>query len=443
MRLQSPPVLQRLGLPDTTGHLPLLAALAVDALGSGVFLPFSVLYFTATTSLSLAQVGLALSVAAGLALPLGPWLGGLVDRFGAGPVLLAANLLQALGAASYLVTESFDELIGAAGAVALGSQAFWAAYPPLVGQVSKAGEREHWYGLVGALRNAGFGLGGLVSGLALPHGGTAGYRGVAAVNAGSFLLAALLLLLNGPAVRRPAVAGGTGGRKSAAGWRAVLTDRPYLALTVLNTAFATNSFALTLVLPVYAVARLGLPAWLPGAGLTLNCMLIALAQAPVVRALRGRSRVRALQVSSALSAVSALIMLLAVAVPRGTGVAVVLLAVTVFTLGELVESPVLAALVTEAAPEALRGRYLALNQLSWNVSNSVAPALLTGLLAAGLFPVWLALAALGAAAGHGITALAPRLPAARGRVGVPLAVDDSASSSLIAENASGAVGGDL
>lgn len=408
-------MLRRLGLPDTTGHVPLLAALAVDALGSGVFLPFSVLYFTATTPLSLAQVGLALSVAAGLALPVGPLLGTLVDRWGAWRVLLAANLLQASGVAGYLVTGTSGELLAAAGVVALGNQAFWAAYSPLVTQVSEPGERERWYGLVGALRNAGFGLGGLLSGFALTVGGTAGYRGVAAVNAGSFLLAALLLLLNRPPDVRRTCAAGPGG---AEGWHAVLSDRPYLVLTLVNTAFATNSFALTLVLPVYAVARLGLPAWVPGVGLSLNCLLIALAQGPVVRALTGRSRVRALQASSALSGACALVMLLAAAVPPGTGVAVVLLAVTVFTLGELVESPVLAALASEAAPDALRGRYLALHQLSWNVSNTVAPALLTGLLALGAVPVWLALGALAAVAGGGITAVAARVPAARQRIGV-------------------------
>ena len=83
------------------------------------------------------------------------------------PVLLAANLLQAVGVAGYLVTGTFGELLVAAGVVALGNQAFWAAYSPLVTQVSEPGDRERWYGLVGALRNAGFGLGGLLSGLAL------------------------------------------------------------------------------------------------------------------------------------------------------------------------------------------------------------------------------------------------------------------------------------
>ena len=77
----------------------------------------------------------------------------------------------------------------------------------------------------------------------------------------------------------------------------------------------------------------------------------------------------------------------------------------------------LAAVASEAAPPALRGRYLALHQLSWNVSGTAAPALLTGLLAAGVVPVWLALGALAAAAAGGITAVAARLPAARELIG--------------------------
>lgn len=425
---------KRLGLPDVTGHVPLLVALAVDALGSGVFLPFSILFFTVTTPLSLAQVGLGLSVAAGIALPAGPFLGTLVDRVGARQVLILANLLRALGMASYLFVDALGGLIAAAIAVALGGQAFWASYSPLVMQVSEPGERERWYGLLGALRNAGFGLGGLLSGVALAAGGTAGYRTVAAVNAASFVLAAFLLLLVRSHEPPGSITGDSQqGTLGSAGWRTVLSDRPYLALTGVNVAFATNSFALTVVLPVYAATRLSLPHWLPGVGLTLNCLLIALAQGPVVQALTGRARVRALQASSALSAGFAVIMLLAAAVPPSVAVVVVLVAVVVFTLGELIESPVLAALASEAAPDALRGRYLALHQVSWNISDTAAPGLLAALLTAGTWPVWAALTGLALAGALGITAVSTRLPAARHRIGLapePASASTGPSASL-------------
>ncbi|WP_327587868.1 hypothetical protein OHA25_13375 [Nonomuraea sp. NBC_00507] len=61
------------------------------------------LYFLATTPLTLVQVGAALTTAGLLALPAGPLVGGLVDRYGAKPVLQVANLAQALGFAGYLV----------------------------------------------------------------------------------------------------------------------------------------------------------------------------------------------------------------------------------------------------------------------------------------------------------------------------------------------------
>jgi hypothetical protein len=55
---------QRLGLPDTTGQRTFLVAMLVDTLGSGAFVPFTLLYFRITTDLSLTAIGLGLTVAA-------------------------------------------------------------------------------------------------------------------------------------------------------------------------------------------------------------------------------------------------------------------------------------------------------------------------------------------------------------------------------------------
>ncbi|MEJ7706937.1 MAG: hypothetical protein WKF82_06400 [Nocardioidaceae bacterium] len=60
-------------------------------------MPISILYFLASTSLSLVDIGLALSIASGLQLPFAPMLGGLVDKIGARRILLAANVVQAVG----------------------------------------------------------------------------------------------------------------------------------------------------------------------------------------------------------------------------------------------------------------------------------------------------------------------------------------------------------
>lgn len=78
-------------VPPVGRHGRFVSAVAVDAIGSGVFMPISVLYFLASASLSLVQIGLALSKASGLRLPFSPLLGGLVDRIGAKQILLVAT----------------------------------------------------------------------------------------------------------------------------------------------------------------------------------------------------------------------------------------------------------------------------------------------------------------------------------------------------------------
>jgi len=56
-------VLERLGFPDIGSHRRFVSALAIDALGSGIWMPLSMLYFLHQTSLSLVQLGLAMTIA--------------------------------------------------------------------------------------------------------------------------------------------------------------------------------------------------------------------------------------------------------------------------------------------------------------------------------------------------------------------------------------------
>lgn len=386
--------------------------MTIDALGTGLFLPVSLLYFTTTTTLSTPQVGLGLSIAALVRLPLGPALGALVDRLGPGRVLLLSNVLQAIGFATYLLVDSLLVLVVTTLVVQAGNTGFWSSYPSLVTEVSAPGERERWFGFLGALRNTGFGLGGLLGAVAVSTGGVRGYHAIVVVNALTFAAAAVLLLRDPAARRRTQTP-----ERVLAPWRTVLSDRPYLFLALTNVAAATGSFALTIVFPLWAVASLGLPGWVPGVGFALNCLLIAVLQGRVVLALGRVTRARALQLAALTSIVSSVVLFAAAPFPPSVGIVLVLLGVAVFTAGELMESPVMATLSAEAAPEHLRGRYLAAYQTSWNISSFVAPVLLTSLLAVGGLAVWGVLALLAALTAMGITLVTPHLPAARVRVG--------------------------
>lgn len=388
----------RLGFPSVGRHRRFVAAIAIDAVGSGVFMPVSMLFFLVTTDLTLVQVGAAISIASALALPAGPLLGGMVDRYGAKRVLLAGNALQMVGFLAYLGTDSFVGVTLWTVVVAIGRTAFWGSYGNIVAAISQPGEREKWFGFLGALRNVGFALGGLLSGVAITIGTDTAYLAVVLANAVSYGVAFLLLLAVPPTPS-------AGHRSPEGGWGTVLRDRPYRLLWVTQLAYSTAMMVLNFALPIYAVTVLGLPGWVTGAVFTINTVMVGFGQGLVVRGLTGHRRWRVLVLTNLVFAASFVVMLGASALSVGLATVVLLVGSVVYTFGELLGGPVLGALSAEAAPEALRGRYLSLIQLAWNLASTVAPLAFAWLLEGGGGALWLAVTALAL----GGAALASRL----------------------------------
>src|SRR4029078_9649412 len=116
------------------------------AVGTGVFIPVSMLYFVATTSLSLVQVGAALTTAPLLALPAGPLAVALVERYGARPVLRVANLVQAVGFLGYLFAGGVWGVTLCAWLNSAGRAVFLGGYGVTVAGLAEAGPRARWVG---------------------------------------------------------------------------------------------------------------------------------------------------------------------------------------------------------------------------------------------------------------------------------------------------------
>ena len=402
-------MLTRLGFPAVGDHRRFVTAIGVDALGSGVFMPLSMLYFLTVTPLSLLEVGTAISVAAFSSLPAGPLIGALVDRLGAKRVLLAGNVLQGVGFAAYLVADSFASVLLWTVVVTLGRTAFWGSYGNIVAAISRPGERETWFGFLGALRNVGFAVGGLASGAALAVGTESAFHAVVAVNATTYALA-LLLLLSVPDAH-PA-----GGRSLPGTWATVLADRPYRLLVVAQAGYSLPMMILNFALPVYVVEVAHLPGWSVGVVFTINCIIVGLGQGLVVRAMTGRVRFRVLLLTQALFVASYAVFLAAGALPVAVAVAVMVLGGMVYTLAELTGGPVLAALAAEAAPDHLRGRYLSLIQVAWNVSGTAAPVTFAWLLDRGAAPLWLVMTGVAAVSALVVVRLGARMPRAAASV---------------------------
>jgi MFS family permease len=391
------------------GRGPLLAAMVTDSVGTGMFLPFTVLYFVHTAGLTAPAVGVSLTVAGLVVLPAPLAVAPGIDRFPARIVVAAGNLISCAAFTGYLVVRGPLMVTVAAVAAGVGQATFWTATRALIAEVAPGGERRAWFGLQTAIRSAGYGLGGLAGAAVVSVHSPAAFKALAALDALSYLAAALLLISwrQPPPAAKPAKPPAPGSVRS---YWSTLTDRSLAGVSVLNTAFVLCGQVLTVVLSVYVVGTLHLAAWIVGMLFTINTVLVAAGQAPVTLVTRRIPHRRMLRGAAATWAAAFGLLWAAVILPRGARVGVLVAAITIFTLAEILQGPVINALVVGLAPAGNPGRHLSIFQLSWSAGQTIAPAVLLGLLSAGPRWLWATTIGLCLIIFLGIDHLTPRRP---------------------------------
>ena len=353
------------------GRVALLAALGIDMAGTGLFAPISLLYFQAVTDLSLPTIGLLISVANFASLPVPVVVGHLVDRYGPRGIVIAAQVLQGIGFAAYVGAHGPISVLVPSLIVAVGQRMFWCSVFTLVTEVAPPGRsgQDRTFARFSMVQSAGLGAGSLIAGLTLA-GGPHVYRLVVLINAASYLVSAATLGTV-PALR-PVKAESTPG-----GYRDLLRDRPYLGFIAINAVFNLVAVMVGTAVPVYVVEGLPAPPWLAGPLLTFNTVLLATGQTLAVRLVRHLRRTRALALAGSFMVVWLLAMALAVKIPGALLIAYLPLSMAFFAAGELIMAPVANALASAAAPDHLRGRYLAVMQYGFTAAMIIAPTFFT------------------------------------------------------------------
>lgn len=376
--------LDHLGLPhlDRPGSGTLVLATWIDAVGSGLFFTFYLLYLNKIAGFSLGTAGLVLSITAGVALAFNPIAGSLVDRTGAKPMMLFSQILCAIGYTGLLFVDgSVPRLAIFALIASLGDRIFWVGFPSLVAQISADHERDKWFAFLGMTREAGFGVGGLAAAAIVWLLGDTGYRVLIGVNGLSFALAAFLIATRVPPPAPVHHEGDHGG------WKAVFQDRPVIRMALANVMAACAIMTGFLAWPVYVVDHLHLGEWLPGIMFALATLILATCQALALRFVSGWRRTRVYVFAAALWVVGAIFFALAQVVPPKALLLYVLFCVAVNTIGDVFQANQTNGFPSALAPPALRGRYLALFSFSWGLARTIAPGIVAALLWLG--PTWL------------------------------------------------------
>ncbi|MFH8937192.1 MFS transporter [Streptomyces griseosporeus] len=394
----------------TPGRWSLPVAAAVNGVGTGMYIPFTLVFFHYVTGLSFTVVGTVLTVTGLAGLAALPAAGAAVDRYGAKPVQYVLYGVRVAGFALYPLAHSLAAFAAVALVTAAADRAFPAVQQSLIGEVARGADRDRLQAATRALQNGGNGAGALLASLVIAFAGPTGYTWAAWGNALSFAVAALLLRPLKPLRAAAAPA------RRRAGYRLVLADRPFLVVTGANFLNALSYSALSVLFPLFLLEWLHAPAALTGSAFTVNTVLCALAGVYVGSRVRraGARRTRAAALGGTLfsAAFAAQIVLGTVRPASGAVLGVALGAVVVvYTLGELIHSPAAEVLAVSAAPEEARGRYMAAYQISWSLAKAVAPSLFTVLFAAdGRLP-WAVLIVTSTVAAALLIRVEHRLPA--------------------------------
>ena len=314
--------------------------------------------------ISTTQVGLMFVAAAVLGVVIAPLAGLLSDHVGRRPVILAAIAVEAASLGSFLSVRSFIPVLVAFAIYNGATAAAGGVSMPLIADVTPPDDREEAFSATRIVINLGSMLGPvlgagliLMSWDALFIGGTA----------------ALILMLVVAAAFLPGSGAYAGDEDDEGDEHAsigtLLSDRTmgiYLVATFLASVVIV---AEETVLPVSLVQTHGISLSTWGLLFAINPILVVIFQARVSRsARRVRLGVR-LPLAVAVMGLAFLPLALSTAIPF------ILVMITVFVFGEMVFAPASMAIVTELAPDRLRGAYLGAGHSLFTAALAVGPML--------------------------------------------------------------------
>ncbi|MEV6879032.1 MFS transporter [Amycolatopsis sp. NPDC051128] len=402
-----------------------LAATLIDALGSGLWMPFALLFLVHGQGMGLVDAGTSLSTGALLALATGPATGAAMDRFGPRALLVAGNLVRLAAFCAYPLVHTGWQVLVVSLVAGFGDRLFWTCNAPMVVRLTEGRDTDRVLATQTVGRFAGAGAGAAATAVLPTISSQAAFHALAYVNAGSFAVAAVLMGLlprdKVAGTREPGVASAGGpeavGRPAArkprpTTWRAVLGDRPFMGFCVTHMAFTLASASKFAVLPIVVRDLLHGPQWIAGTAITLGTVVVVTGQRPIVARLAGRSRTAALIGAAVLFAVCFALLIPLEIVPLQVATGLILVTSLGFSVAEAMFGPTGTAAAAAAAAPGAEGRASSIFQLSWGLPVALAPGLLAVTLSVSNALTWSVLALICAAAVPALLGLRKNLPAA-------------------------------
>jgi MFS family permease len=397
-------------IPSQGPPRTLALAQLTNSVGDGAYYVCSTLYFSRIVGLSPAQIGMALTLGWAVGAVVGVPLGHLADR--RGPRGLAALLSAATGLAvgTFLFVDSFGAFLIAAVLYACCQCGLAAARQALLAGLVEPARRTETRAYLQSTVNAGLAVGAALGGVALQVDTKATYLTALALDGTSFLLAALILL------RLPPVGAVAAAHVKGEPHLAVLGDRPYALVSLLNMIMLLYMPVLSVVMPLWIVRHTAAPGWMVSTLLVLNTASVVLFQVRMAARVRDLgSAARAVRLSGVVMLVACGGFALSAAGTSAWLAGVVLVAAAgVQVVGEMLLGSGSWEIGFSLAPADKQGQYQGFYGSGTAIARMIGPLLLTTLILTWGTPGWLVLGAAFLAAG---VAMGPAVRWAESRTG--------------------------
>jgi MFS family permease len=358
----------------------LVGAAFIDRLGGAMLFPFFTLYITKKFEIGMTQVGLIFGIFSltGVA---GSMLGGaLTDRLGRKGMLLFGLVMSALSALLMGLVNELWLFILVILVVGLLAESGGPAQQALVADLLPEEKRAQGFGILRVVFNLAVVIGPLIGGLLAAHN----YLLLFIIDAIASSLTAVIIFFTLKETWKPKEAGQPSESmlQTFKGYGVALRDRAFIWYIAASVLMIIVYMQMNTTLAVYLRDAHGVNERGFSYILSLNAAMVVLFQFPITRWV---AKYRPL----AVMAVGALLYAIGFAMYGVfSAFTMFLVAMVIITIGEMLVSPVGQAIVAQLAPEAMRGRYMAVFSFAWVIPSAIGP-LLAGLVLDNLNPNWL------------------------------------------------------
>jgi MFS family permease len=351
----------------------------LSQIGTGLILFYAPIFFVNEVGLSATSVGIGLGSGA-IAGAIGFFFAGTMtdSRFwGRRRTLLLSCAISALADVVFLLAHSFPVFVIGNLLLGLGNSLYWPSSYATVSDLTQDAQREEGFALTGLADTLGSGLGIILGGILLTASGL--YRLLFVIDCITFLI--FFTVVYWAIIENRTFEHHSHANSGFQGWLVALSHKELIVFDLSNILFTIYFNLLESTMPLYFtnVIRIGSsgkgfsPATI---GFLFSGYIIfaAISQLPLVRFFNRISRVRTLMISMMCWGCGFTFIWFAGTVANHQ-IILVALAMGMFAIAHATYYPPAIALITELAPEPLRGVYIALDAQCWTIGYLIGPSL--------------------------------------------------------------------